>query len=98
MVPQQVIDLRGDLHGRVADYVCAEDRAWFEEYPEEAVRHRPAFDHEFCDPRAAPGCRPVFVAPPPPAGHRWEARVEVRQLAPGFRIRRPYFVLVEGGA
>jgi hypothetical protein len=87
------IDLRGDFHGRVAEFVSDQDRRWFANTPGATTRYRAAVPHEFCDPRALPECRPTFTMPPILDGVEGTLMVAVQQIAPGLRLRHPYFVI-----
>ena len=62
-----VIDLGADFHGRVVEYACDLDRAWFTDHPGEDVYYREAVEHEWR--RASAGdvgdCRLAFDMPPP---------------------------------
>jgi hypothetical protein len=90
--PGRRIDVRGTAHGHAIDAITAADRDWFDRHPGETARYRPAAAHEFCSPAAFPDCVPAF-RPPAHRGAKAELRVEVRQLGPGVRFRRPYWVL-----
>lgn len=94
----RVIDIRSDFHGHILDYVCGDDRRWFEDNPGEPVRWRPAPEHEFCDPGRFPDCRPLFPTPEPLQGDKADLWVEVRYLVPGCRTRTPYIVIGPGVA
>jgi hypothetical protein len=87
------IDVRGTVHGHAIDHITAADRAWFERHPGETVRSRPAADHEFCDPKAFPGCIPAFEVPPASLRLVPVLMVEVTKVTPWFRTRQPYWVL-----
>jgi hypothetical protein len=98
--PFPPINLRADLHGRAFDWLRDQDRLWFEAHPGKKVRHRPAFEHEFCDPRLTPFCVSLLEAPPNPetldrvSAELW---VEVTELAVGVRTRRAYWVFSPEG-
>lgn len=79
------------VHARAASAMADGDRAWFEQHPDEPVRHRRARPHEFCRPDR-PGCVPAFEVPDLP-GTTVDVWVEVRQLAPGVRTRQAYLIL-----
>lgn len=65
------------------------DAAWFRHHPGEDVRYRPAGDREW----------PMLDRCPVPwPGASAVLMVEVTQLAPGVRTRRPYWVLGEAVA
>lgn len=65
------------------------DAAWFRRHPGEDVRYRPAGDREW----------PMLDRCPVPwPGASAVLMVEVTQLAPGVRTRRPYWVLGEAVA
>jgi hypothetical protein len=90
-------NLSADLHGHVLAYVADVDRGWFEHHPTQTSYSRPAFEHEFCDPRQLPACTPPVPVVPPEPGHRWEMLVQVDLIGPGLRTRQPFWVLVEVG-
>jgi hypothetical protein len=85
--PPPTLDLRGDLHGHVVEFASDRDRVWFESNPNAHERHRPAIEHEFCDPRSAPDCVPLFDVEP---GE--QIRVRVVSVRPGVRLRQPYLI------
>lgn len=87
------IDLRGDFHGRVAEFVTDQDRRWFENTPGATTRYRAAVPHEFCRPDRTPGCVPAFTMPPALDGIEGTLMVAVEQIAPGLRLRHPYYVI-----
>jgi hypothetical protein len=71
--------------GALLDQVCADDAAYFEANPGESERLRPMIEGEFypeAPPEVVPGC---------------EMWVEVAQLAPGLRTRRPAYQVVLDG-
>lgn len=80
------------LHQLAQGYVIDNDRAWFDARPDETVRYRPAFDHEFCDPAAYPRCVLAFPAPPPVPGLELVLMVEVTRVTVG-RLREPYWLI-----
>lgn len=67
---------------RLIDRVSGDDRDWFERHPSAVVRQRPLVPGEF---------GPQFRLDAPPGG--W-LMVEVVQVEPGLRTRRPYWALV----
>jgi hypothetical protein len=89
----RTIDLTKDLHGHVADFISDTDRAWFDAHPGETTYFRPAIEHETCRPDAAAEGRCESAIGVVPCGAT--VIVQVRQLAPGARVRSPY--LVYGG-
>jgi hypothetical protein len=95
---QRPTDLRADLHSHVTAFVADDDRRWFEEHPDETVRHRPAVPHEWHDPDAAPNCVPLFHPPEFLEAVEPTLMVEVTLVAPGARRRSPYYVLAPGTA
>ena len=88
------VDLSGDLHGRVADFISDTDRRWFAEHPAERTYHRAALEHELCDPRHAPRCVPMAWPPEVPDGYWVEPQMEVTQIAPGIRTRRLWWAVL----
>lgn len=83
-------------HEAALDDIRADDRHWFETHPGQRFRHRPAFDHELCDPACFPFCVLVFEPPQLAPGDRFENWVEVEQHQPGCRTRRSYIVILAG--
>lgn len=89
-------DIRSDFHGRVAEFVMDQDRLWFANTPGAAIRYRAAIPHEFCDVRVLPECCPAFTMPAALEGVEGTLMVAVEQLAPGLRLRHPYYVIAPG--
>lgn len=72
--------------GGTFEVLGADDSRWFKRNPGEDVRYRPAGAEEW-----APG----LLSGPPylPPGMAAELMVEVVQLAPGVRVRRPHWIV-----
>lgn len=81
------LDLRADHHGHFAEFVNDQDRRWFARHPLAVGYDRPAFEHEFCDPRHLPQCVPVFEVPAGAVLH-----VHVRKHTAWARTRQPFLV------
>ena len=90
------IDLTADLHGHVHDYISDLDRRWFDDHWDEDrhIRIRPPYEHELCDGRFAVEGRCVPLLDVPPG---YVISIEVEQLAPGVRVKRPFLVKVSRG-
>ncbi len=77
---------------RILCLASRKDRAWFDQHPGESVRYRPLLPGEF-GPASGElaGEMGRVQAVNPEARTIW--MVEVNQIAPGIRTRRPYLVI-----
>jgi hypothetical protein len=78
--------------GEAIELASEDDRLWFENNPGQAVRCREAFVGEL-PPEAWPAALAACEAT---GGGRFMRMVEVRQIEPGVRVRRPFAALALG--
>jgi hypothetical protein len=78
------------LHTHASAFASDQDSAWFRDHPGEDRYVREGFEHEWC--RSGPhGACLSLLDPLLPAG--WTVVVEVQELGPGVRSRRPLYTV-----